>query len=280
MDGHNLVAVYRSRVDAENVRNRLIDLGIPATDIRLSSAGAEGGAVGSAGEPGLSHERHGSFWDWLFGSDVPEHDRSWYEANLREGRTALSVMVRNEAVRESAAEVMEAFNPIRMDEAAELGTTGPTAGFAVLSSGAPETARTDLTREGEQVIPVVKEELQVGKRAAERHYRIRTYVVERPIEEQVTLRDERVTVERRPASGIAASDPNALREREFDIVERHEEPVIEKRVRPVEEVVVHREANERVETVRDTVRESKVDVDKEPAEDRVGEPSTRPNRTP
>jgi hypothetical protein len=79
MDGHNLVAIYSSRVDAENVRNRLIDLGIPATDIRLSSAGAEGGAVGSAGERSLSHERHGSFWDWLFGSDVPEHDRSWYE---------------------------------------------------------------------------------------------------------------------------------------------------------------------------------------------------------
>jgi hypothetical protein len=31
-------------------------------------------------------------------------------------------------------------------------------------------------------------------------------------------------------------------------------------------VVVRREANERVETVRDAVRETKVDVDKEPAD--------------
>ena len=32
---------------------------------------------------------------------------------------------------------------------------------------------------------------------------------------------------------------------------------------------MRREANERVETVRDTVRETKVDVDKEPADRRV-----------
>jgi stress response protein YsnF len=130
-----------------------------------------------------------------------------------------------------------------------------------MRAGAPE-----LTKEGEQVIPVVKEELAVGKQASERRYRIRTYVVETPIEQQVSLRDERVIVERRPASGAVGSDADALREREFDVVERREDPVVEKRVRPVEEVVVHREANERVEIVRDTVRETKVDVDKELAE--------------
>ena len=64
-----------------NARNRLIDLGIPATHIRLSSA-SEGGAVGSAGERRLSHGSHESFWGWLFGSEVPEDDRSWYETNF------------------------------------------------------------------------------------------------------------------------------------------------------------------------------------------------------
>jgi hypothetical protein len=47
----------------------------------------------------------------------------------------------------------------------------------------------------------------------------------------------------------------------------------------VEDVVVRREANERVETVRETVRETKVDVDKEPADRRVDVGGTvRPNR--
>jgi hypothetical protein len=101
-------------------------------------------------------------------------------------------------------------------------------------------------------------------------YRIRTYVVETPVQEQVRLRDERVIVEQRPASGGAPSGAGAMQNRDFEVTERHEEPVIEKRAREVEEVVVRREANERVETVRDTVRETKVDVDKEPADRRVG----------
>ena len=50
------------------------------------------------------------------------------------------------------------------------------------------------TEQTEQVIPVVKEELAVGKTASERRYRIRTYVVETLVEEQVKLRDERVIV--------------------------------------------------------------------------------------
>ena len=52
-----------------------------------------------------SHERHESFWDWLFGSDVPEHDRGWYHANLRKGRTALSVLIRNNTERERVADI-------------------------------------------------------------------------------------------------------------------------------------------------------------------------------
>ncbi len=88
-------------------------------------------------------------------------------------------------------------------------------------------------------------------------------------------------VERRPASGTVASDAEGLREREFEVTERHEEPVVEKRAREVEEVVVRREANERVETVRDTVRETKVDVDKEPAEGQSNRPGTvPPSRNP
>ena len=62
------------------------------------------------------------------------------------------------------------------------------------------------TEQTEQVIPIVKEELAVGKRASERRYRVRTYVVETPVEEQVRLRDERVIVERRPASGAVGTD--------------------------------------------------------------------------
>jgi len=177
MDGHNLVAVYVSRRDAEPVRDRLIEFGIPATDIRLSSADADA-STASAHTGAASHERHESFWDWLFGSEVPEHDRGWYHANLREGRTALSVLIRNNTERERVADILEEFNPVHMDDGTETGTAPVSmgaekgeyapAGSSQMRAGAPK-----LTKEGEQVIPVVKEELAVGKQASERHYRWR-----------------------------------------------------------------------------------------------------------
>src|SRR3984893_17995860 len=170
MDGHNLVAVYVSRRDAEPVRDRLIEFGIPATDIRLSSADADA-STASAHTGAASHERHESFWDWLFGSDVPEHDRGWYHANLREGRTALSVLIRNNTERERVADILEEFNPVHMDDGTETGTEQvrmgaekgeyAPAGSSQMRAGAPK-----LTKEGEQVIPVVKEELAVASRPA------------------------------------------------------------------------------------------------------------------
>ena len=286
MDGHNLVAVYSSQEDAERVRDRLISVGIPGTDIRLSSA-LENASAAAAIPDSVRHERRHSFWDWLFGDDdVPEGDRGWYHANLREGRTAVSVLVRNGAEREHVADILEEFDPVQMDDGPETGAAPlgmgaeqgeyPLSGSTQVRGGAP-----GLTTEGEQVIPVVKEELAVGKRASERRYRVRTYVVEKPIEEPVTLRDERVIVERRPASGAVGGDAGAMQERVFEVTERHEEPVVEKRARQVEEVVVHKEANERVETVRDTVRETKVDVDKDPAELPAPVGGTNPpNRNP
>jgi len=116
-----------------------------------------------------------------------------------------------------------------------------------------------MSREREEVIPVVKEELEVGKRATERRYRVKSYVVERPIEKTVTVRDERVEIEHRPISH--AGNLSMPQDREIEVVERHEEPFAEKRVTGAEEVVVRKEVVERPETVRGTVRETKVEID-------------------
>ena len=124
---------------------------------------------------------------------------------------------------------------------------------------------------GEQVIPVVKEDIAVGKRVHERRYRIRSYTIETPVERDVTLRDERVVIERSPASDQAAvgrAGPEMPQDREYEVIERHEEPMVERR-QSTEEVVVRKEADERTERVRDTVRETKIDVDRdaEPTDD-------------
>jgi hypothetical protein len=75
----------------------------------------------------------------------------------------------------------------------------------------------------------------------------------------VTVRDERVEIEHRPIS--RTGNLGMPQDREIEVVERHEEPFAEKRVTGAEEVVVRKEVVERPETVRGTVRETKVEID-------------------
>ncbi len=115
--------------------------------------------------------------------------------------------------------------------------------------------------EGEEVIPLAEEELQVGKRTVNRGTtRIRRYVVENPVEQSVSLRDERVILEkRRPVRDDATGD--TFTEKTIEVTETSEVPVTEKVARLKEEVVVRREAAERKETVRDTVRSDQIAVE-------------------
>jgi uncharacterized protein (TIGR02271 family) len=117
--------------------------------------------------------------------------------------------------------------------------------------------------EGEVRIPVVEEELQVGKRQVQRGgVRLYTRVTQQPVEETVRLRDETVHVERRPVDRPASeADFEAFKEGTIEVSETDEEPVVRKQARVVEEVLVHKDVREQTETVRDTVRRTEVEVE-------------------
>lgn len=112
-------------------------------------------------------------------------------------------------------------------------------------------------------IPVVEEQVRVGKRQRDAgSVRVRSYVIERPVEQQVTLHEERVHLERHPADRAAtASDGDAFRERTIEVSVTSEEPVVHKEARVVEEVEIRKEGTERVETVHDTARRTEVEVE-------------------
>ena len=113
----------------------------------------------------------------------------------------------------------------------------------------------------DQVIPLAEEQLEIGKRTVDRGTtHVRRYVVEKPIEQNVTLHGERVTIERRhPIEGTAPSD-GTFEERTVEVRETEEVPVVGKTARVVEEVAIRKEATERTETVKDTVRREEVEV--------------------
>ena len=150
-------------------------------------------------------------------------------------------------------------------------------------SGAASTERTsakhleaDTMHTGsgrEEVIPVTEERLNVGKReVGGGRVRVRSYVVEQPVEEQVNLRDEHVNVERRPVDRplTGADRDRAFQERTIEAEEKSEEAVVNKEARVKEELVVNKDVNQRTETVSDTVRRTEVDV-----QDERGDAATR-----
>ncbi|HEY0171230.1 MAG TPA: YsnF/AvaK domain-containing protein [Pyrinomonadaceae bacterium] len=114
----------------------------------------------------------------------------------------------------------------------------------------------------EVAIPVVAEELQVGKREVERGgVRVQKRVSEIPVEEDVTLREERVNVNRRPADyTFHGSDSEAFQESIVEIKEAYEEVILNKKSRVVEEIVINKDVEEHTETVRETLRKTEVDV--------------------
>lgn len=112
------------------------------------------------------------------------------------------------------------------------------------------------------VIPVVEEELQVGKRKVETGgVKVKTSVTETPVETDVNLHSEKVKVERRAVDRPITDADAAFREGTIELKETAEQAVVRKRARVVEEVVLRKEGEDATKTVRDKVRKTNVDVE-------------------
>jgi uncharacterized protein (TIGR02271 family) len=303
----SIVAVFDNRSAAESARNDLIAAGVSAGDVQIRDA--------QTSSTGTTHARptptrddlkkdEPGFFEWLFGADssssryggygyedryrdaYAQHNDYYRQAVTERGRTILTVTaIDDEREYNRICDAIERHNPIDVD--AEGGEQiaayhhpewqqGQADG-TYTSDKLERTTRNEDLEQAESRIPIAKEELHVGKRQIRRAkaYRIRTEVKEVPVEQDVRLRDEKVTIERRPTSGTTTSG-DAFRERTVEVHEMHEEPVVEKRVKAQEEVVVRKEVGERVEKVRDTVRETKVDIDRAAAGDKPQERDTGP----
>ena len=124
-------------------------------------------------------------------------------------------------------------------------------------------SRHDDTLSQDGAIPVVAEQLRVGKRdVANGRVRVRSYVVEEPVDVDVSLRTEHVEVHRTPVDR-AVNAQDAFHDRTVELEETSQEAVIAKDARVVEEIRLEKTAEERTETISDTVRRTEVEIDDE-----------------
>jgi len=202
---------------------------------------------------------------------VPEEEASYYAEGVRRGGVLLAVKAQDDLAHR-VAQILGDDGAVNIDERAEQyrqegfrpATSTPMAATNTMNTSTQQTAPAsqNLNRQGETVVPVVEEKLNVDKREVPKGgVRVYTHVTQQPVQEQVTLREEHVNVDRRPVDRpVNQADAAAFKEQSFEIPERSEEAVVNKQARVVEEVVVNKQATERNQTVQDTVRRTDVDV--------------------
>jgi len=208
------------------------------------------------------------FFHNLFGSDRSDDETGHYDEAVRRGNAVVTATASADVL-ERAVEIINQHHPIDIDRrVAAYRETG----YERYDPKAPAYTAEQAARERKQfsetssskTIPVVEEELQVGKRVIRRGgVRIFSHVVDTPVEENIVLREEHVRVERRPVDRVLnANDSAALRDQSVEVEEMVEEPVVSKRTRVKEEVVVGKESTEKKQQIRDTVRRTDVKVEK------------------
>jgi len=203
----------------------------------------------------------------LTGAGIDEADAHTYAEGIRRGGTLVTVRA-EEAQANRVIDILDDEGTVNVDDRAaawrkegwdgryaperRLGTTGVTGTRKVGPVGTDREER----------IPVAEERLNVGKREVNQgRVRVRSYVVETPVQEQVNLRQEHVSVERRPADRAMTGKENLFQERTIEATEKAEQAVVSKQARVKEEVVVKKGVDQRTETVSDTVRRTEVEVD-------------------
>jgi uncharacterized protein (TIGR02271 family) len=264
----HIVAIFETDSAADAAARDLENEGIASSAIRRYRQGTTGTSYNSTAE---TPSHGGGFWAWLLGEEdgvdakraMYPRDHEVYERGVSAGNAVLSVTVLDEAEASQAMTILDAHHPLQIDDDGServVDSSVKPMPYVALPVAPTATALTGSSA-GEQVIPVKEEQLEVGKRMVDHGTtRVRRYVVETPVERDVTLHGERVTIERRhPISGVGAQG-GAFEERTVEVRETEEVPVVEKTARVVEEVAIRKEATERTETVRDTVRREEVEV--------------------
>jgi uncharacterized protein (TIGR02271 family) len=261
MMDQSVVAVFDTREDAERALDALLAEGFVSTNARITSAESSGATF----DTGRADSRHGddSLGDRIarfFGFE-DDYEETYSEA-VRRGHYVLHVDAADGDEAARAQDVITRFDPVDLDKrSTEWRASGWSPRTTTASERGLSAAGATSASENEATIPLAEEKLEVGKREVQTGgVRIVSRVVQKPVEADVSLREERATVTRQPVDRAVTDSDQAFREQSFEVRESSEEAVVGKTARVVEEVRVGKETDNREETIRDTVRKTEVDV--------------------
>lgn len=266
-----LVGAFDDAAAAQSAIRDLQAAGIRSNHMRMMSSAEAYGTTDDVAVDNRSWADKVSAWFTnLFDSDDDRRLADDYAEAYRRGQYIVVVDV-EDAMVDPAIAVMNRYGNVDLSRRTEQWKATGYKGFdrtAMPYTAEQRQRELGAYKQGE-VLPVVQEELSIGKRVVQRGgVRVHSYVQDRPVEELVRLREERIDVQRRPVNRAATAQDLAFKDRTVDVTAVGEEPVIAKQARVVEEVVVGKHVEQREQKVRENVRRKDVSV--EPISSRRG----------
>jgi uncharacterized protein (TIGR02271 family) len=242
-EAQTVIGIFDNGFEAQNAFEQLKSNGFDEDQIDLSVRGNAGNDNDTDDDSGISN-----FFGNLMGND----DSASHYTEVAKRGSIVTVHARSGEEAQRAARILDQYGAVDVDERYNQ--------YQNENSTASNTEKT---------IPIIKEKLQVGKKEVETGtVRLRSKIIERPVEESIRLRSERVAIERNPVDR-PATESDLTKEGAVEQTEHTEVPVVGKEARVVEEVSLNRTVEETDETIRDTVRDTEVDVEKSDSDEEL-----------
>lgn len=259
-----VVGVFDTAEAARSAEQTLLSRGVDRSALHRTVADADTASSTTEDRDEGVFSSIGNFFSNLFGTGDSDEAGTYSEA-VRRGATVLAVDLPDGADTDQVREALEDAGAIDIDERTQYWRQQGWTGYR--SDSKPLSAD-EIANERKAVLPVVEEQLDVGKRQMRKGtVRVFSRTVETPVHENVQLREEHATIERRPVDRPATDDDlKAFDEKSIEVQETAEKAVVSKTARVVEEVVVGKEATERTETIEDTVRRTEVQTQRDAGE--------------
>jgi stress response protein YsnF len=261
---NTITAFYDDHSEADRAIERLAEAGIPRSAIQV--------IADRSGDTATATRESKGFWAMLGEFFLADDDRTTYAEGIRRGGYLLTVSGYPLDLHDRALDILDDEGSIDLDERSKAwesegwSRSGSTEAYAssAYDRASGTASATTIEANSEEVIPVVDEELRVGKRDVNNgRVRVRSYVTETPVSESVSLRDENVEITRRTVDRPLSGTETAFVDRTIEAEEHREEAVVSKDARVVEEISLKKTAEQREQTISDSVRKTEVEVDDE-----------------
>ncbi len=265
-----VVGLFSTMAQAQQVKQQLLSNGYEPSNVRVvasSEANTAGATSSAAGTGSGIGEKISNYFRELTGGDENAH--RGYTSGVQSGGAVLAVTVAD-------AQANEIASFLKQQGARDLEGGSPSASAPATTGYAANTGRTATTSAanvtGETVIPIIEEQVVVGKREVDQGgVRVYSHVVEIPVEAEVVLREEHITVDRQPVNRAATeADFQAGSGSTIELNAMAEEAVVGKSSRVVEEVRLGKTSSEHTEAIHETVRKTEVDVENLAAGSKTG----------